>query len=390
MLILLKLFSQAHHVILPVKPNEYHLLSMRVVADVIQKNNACIASVEFIGIDSSQVKSRDVFLKHSEKEGFWFYFSNFHAGDYFKKMIKVPDKCYAIRLKLKKWAGEGEIFFDGNINIEKINAKRYKNLFRSLVLNRIGNNEEKSIRDRHLWLDNKKNAYEFVRRYHVDAPAIYKEFPGIDAINLCSHPDSFVLKPLWGHSSKGVFVLHKIPGEKWYDSMRGKEYFLEQILEEIESELGGKAKTSMFFTEEYMEDANGFEIPLDYKIYSFFGRVGMVMQKHVPSNNDASTWRFKFYDADWNDLGPVKYHNRIDSTLPIPLGFKEILKSAEILSLNSNVPFLRIDFYATKNGIKFGEFTPMPGGFDEHNFDTDEMLGKMWSNAQAEINKRTA
>ena len=153
----------------------------------------------------------------------------------------------------------------------------------------------------------------------------------------------------------------------------------------MKNELLGKAERSAYFTEEVMEDANGVEIPMDYKVYSFYGKVGLIMQKYVGVSNDRSTWRFKFYDADWNDLGPVKYHNLIDSELPKPEIADEIVKAAEKLSLESKVPFLRIDFYATRNGLRFGEFTSMPGGFDEHDVDTDMKLGYMWISALDKI-----
>lgn len=382
---MLQLFFQPHQFVLSVKPNSYQIISLKVTSESLQKHNAGIASVEFLGVDNDTINAKDYLLNTSEKEGFWFYFSNFHVGGEFKKVIKIPSDCYAIKLKLKKWKSEGGVFVDGNVGIEYLPANTYQQFFGNLVANRIDNKESEVIRSKCLWLDNKKNAYKFSRRYNISPPKIYGEFNSMEAIDFSDHPENFVLKPLWGHSSKGVFVLRKTSDKEWFDSMRKKTFTKDQILQQLKNELLGKAERSAYFTEEMMEDANGVEIPMDYKVYSFYGKVGLIMQKYVGVSNDRSTWRFKFYDADWNDLGPVKYHNLIDSELPKPEIADEIVEAAEKLSLESKVPFLRIDFYATRNGLRFGEFTPMPGGFDEHDVDTDMKLGDMWISALDKI-----
>jgi hypothetical protein len=54
------------------------------------------------------------------------------------------------------------------------------------------------------------------------------------------------------------------------------------------------------------------------------------------------------------------------------------MKKAAILLGEKLELFMRIDFYSTKKGYYFGEFTPTPGGGNGFSEEGDQFLGSFW------------
>ncbi|MGN5078546.1 ATP-grasp fold amidoligase family protein [Aeromonas veronii] len=382
---MLRLFHQPQQFVLPVTPNSHQQISIKLISEKIQKVDSAIASVEFIGVDSSKIKAKEMLLSNSDSVGFCFYCSNYHSGESFKKIIRIPRNCYAIRLSVKNWNNEAPIYIDGNIEISTINAQDVRSLFSSYVQNRIDKKEPDAIRRAYLNLDDKHQAYSFVRKFGVLPPEIYKRYSSLSDINLEGLPNDFVLKPLWGCAGKGIFVLHKLQKGVWFDSMRQIRVNQNDITRVLEKEFGPQCHKFHYFSEEYLVDDEGYEIPADYKIFAFYDKIGLVQKRYVGANNDKSTWKNRFFDENWNDLGPVRDHNLVDPSLSIPKTANEIVETARLLSIETKLPFIRVDLYNTKSGIRFGEFTPMPGSYMSYCPDTNRMFGNLWKEALVKL-----
>lgn len=73
----------------------------------------------------------------------------------------------------------------------------------------------------------------------------------------------------------------------------------------------------------------------------------------------------------------------LDEKLDKPNKFDEMVLFAEKLGnfyhKYTGIPFVRVDLYLTKNGIKFGEFTGTPNKGHLNN-KYNRIFGKLWEN----------
>lgn len=117
------------------------------------------------------------------------------------------------------------------------------------------------------------------------------------------------------------------------------------------------------------------ELPVDYKLCTFGGKVQMVI---VGTDRD-NELKYAMFDTNWERL-PLKLAAYPSDPRPIPkpLSLGRMIEAAEILA--EDLPFVRIDFYEVGDVPKFGEMTFYPGaGLDA--FDPPEWdlkLGKFW------------
>lgn len=119
---------------------------------------------------------------------------------------------------------------------------------------------------------------------------------------------------------------------------------------------------------------DGYELPIDYKIYVFGGRATHV-QVHV---GRAKHHRWVLHDRDFRQLVAMK-----DSPAA-PQSLGAMLDAAETLAAEHE--FLRVDFYEIDGRPRFGEFCLYPGsGLDPFAADwIDLELGALWHAAQRE------
>lgn len=124
--------------------------------------------------------------------------------------------------------------------------------------------------------------------------------------------------------------------------------------------------------EEWIGD--GPAVPDDYKFFVFHGRVEMIQL----DQDRFVGHKLSLYDREWNPVAASKSLWESAEHAPMPANLPEMIKIAE--TLGSHFDFMRIDLFATKNGIYFGETTPYPGGglsrFKPHSFDVE--LGHKW------------
>jgi TupA-like ATPgrasp len=96
-------------------------------------------------------------------------------------------------------------------------------------------------------------------------------------------------------------------------------------------------------------------IPKDYKFFVIHGKFAVVQvdsTRHEGHKRD-------FYDRNWNHLALKVVHSNSGQIFPKPREWEKMVELAE--KLGSIFDFVRVDFYETDDGIKFGEITLTPG-----------------------------
>lgn len=182
-------------------------------------------------------------------------------------------------------------------------------------------------------------------------------------------PERWILKA--NHRSQCVYIGVGRPevGELQV-ATRG---WLDRIQEEHLGEWAYSKADPCFILEEWIGD--GDLVPEDYKLFVFDGSVKMIQ---VDTDRFVDH-KIALYDRNWTrvDAGKNLWLQAQDS--PKPVALELMISIAE--DIGRGYDFMRIDLFATRSGIYFGETTPYPGGglspFDPIEFDL--RLGKQWT-----------
>jgi hypothetical protein len=198
-----------------------------------------------------------------------------------------------------------------------------------------------------------------------------------------------VIKPQNGAANRGVYLLERTAGGRYRDIMRGETSSAEQIRVRY-ADLVGRGLISPRCTVEELlsprpELLGRINAPDDFKVYCFYDRAAVVMQRRMYGRPNPRDWKFKFWTRGWDDLGPVKYSDRCDTTLERPAGAEELIDLAERAGRQLAIPFVRLDFYDTDRAIVFGEVSAHPGPPEVWAPEIDELLGREWENAEARL-----
>lgn len=230
-------------------------------------------------------------------------------------------------------------------------------------------------------VNNKLAAARFAASLGVAVPKILQEPAPLDSLlpPLC---DSFTLKPLRGTSGLGVLLLRR-EGVSFRNALSGATYPSWSAARDAARE-EAKDKSSDFYLEETLLPAAESQGHLDdFKFYTFYGTVGLILQKR---RLDAWTACYKWINPSWKLVTTTgRYLRQQAPELPAPHRKKELVEVAERLSAAVPAPFLRIDLYDTREAVVFGEFTPHPGGFHTFSEEWDAVLGRLYEEAAARL-----
>jgi len=223
----------------------------------------------------------------------------------------------------------------------------------------------------------KLKGHKLADKLGIKTTIIYGIYRKIEDVNWEDLPYSFAIKPQAGCSESGVFPLVYKFGNKYKDILRNKVLSREEIIKKYNS--GNHSKG--LWIEELINDP----ISYDWKIYTFNGRIGLIRQ-YDRVNKPKST---KFYNENWENVNVYKKVRtyQINNNLPEPVHKEELLNTARKLSKAVKYPFVRIDLYDTCRGVYFGEITPHPGMEITLNDYWSEKLGKLWEEAEKELNE---
>lgn len=233
----------------------------------------------------------------------------------------------------------------------------------------------------------KTHAYEFIRGQGIACPAFHEYPDVVQAMKAHADDPRFVLKPAAGHSSNGVFLVTRNADGSLDCHMTKKKF---RNNDELAKHYDKKQKLSPQFSmsenvivEEFVEDAQGHAVPLDYKVYAFHTGAAMILQKHGPMHMPKDDHLFNFYDANGRQLHNIRDEPRERRrSINPPTSFKEVVDTANRVVRAMNVSFIRLDFFLTTKGIYFGECTPLPNLGKKAFYDEYEaILGSHWTNS---------
>ena len=198
---------------------------------------------------------------------------------------------------------------------------------------------------------------------------VYDNANQIDFSNL---PEKFVLKP--SHDS-GHYVLCR---NKLSINIRKTKRMLNTYLKYDFAYRGMEwsyhTRKPVIVCEELLEDDNVDEL-YDYKFFCFNGKPKYIFFVSDRKNHAKSD----FYDLDWERQNFRWYYEPSGIDHPKPSRFDDMIKYAEILSIE--FPFVRVDFYEVNGKVYIGELTFFHGsGYGWFKpMEMDKVFGEMIS-----------
>lgn len=230
---------------------------------------------------------------------------------------------------------------------------------------------------------NKERTAELIARLGVRGPKVYGVFSRIQDIDFDALPDRFVLKPTGLSGKRGVMLLERRPRATfwgrllgavrgvephyWDAMLRRKLTVAEIIAEQIEWRrffLEKRRKTLNFIVEDMITpETNDQKRPREYKVYTFAGEPALIVQYTRTGDLPAVA----FFDGSFAPIheqdGKVLHGKEVRIGRHVaPKCAKEILDGAARVSLALRTPFIRVDFYAAREGAVLGELTVATGG----------------------------
>lgn len=212
-------------------------------------------------------------------------------------------------------------------------------------------------------LDNKIEAYEHVARYGFKTPISSLFTSSLQATEWAvkNFDYNFVIKAGDRHSCIGVYLLEKHKNNEYIELLRLKKFNLDQIGEDIV----GK-KPSYWIAESFVTSyVFGKSIPLDYKFYTFRGKIALALQ----IDRNTTPPKVAFFDGNFIPLIHGKDYT-IDTNRWLPCGhvlpyhLPEMVHMVSTLSSSIDTDFVSIDCFDSPDGPVFGEFTFAPGAPD--------------------------
>ena len=236
--------------------------------------------------------------------------------------------------------------------------------------------------DRGQVVTRKLKSYAFAQSHGVAIPRVFDVWDRLEDIEWDDLPAAVVLKSNGGSSAQGVVPLRR-DGDRWRIVTREDVLAPAEIVERLRTRQDQGRIRRPFFAEELLSGVDDDSLPVDVKVYAFYGEVGLVLLRSVSAHGVEQ--RFRVILPDGTDHGRACPEDVYDATIPIPTNFTEVVRAAERLSLGVPLAFVRVDLYDIGGRIVFGEFTPRPGGTEDYGPELDAQLGRLCERAQSRL-----
>ena len=238
-------------------------------------------------------------------------------------------------------------------------------------------------------LNTKKHSKLFVKSLGIPVAETLGLHPHVNDVDFASLPDHVVLKPQWGSSNNGVFLLERIGDGMWRDDMRGIECSSEEIRAAYmdEHERYRSINLPVMLEERFISAEAGYPVPLDYKGYCFGETTRLLFQRDVNQGRDPRVWRYQYYDRNWEPQNGVRPAISDDVGLGAPSQKDEIHAAMDLIASQIPLRFVSIDMYNTTRGIAFGEFTVHPGAYTQFAAEWDRTLGQWYGETTPSTNE---
>ncbi|MGA9103142.1 ATP-grasp fold amidoligase family protein [Aeromicrobium sp.] len=243
--------------------------------------------------------------------------------------------------------------------------------------------------------------YDFVRSHGMEIPEQFGRWDDAADIPWLELPDRVVIKSARGSTSRGVFPLQRVD-DGWHLATHQHPMSQEMLLDTIAARLADRSIRGPFVAEEFLEPRVPDGLPLEIKVYAFYGEVPVVVLSESRDHGRMSAVSYRVVDPTGSNLVDETTNpalagatgrstdaapSQIDLTLPVPKRLDEVIDIASRLTIAMRLPFARIDLYDVPGRLVFGEVTPRPGGRQWFGTDLDVLMGTAWERAEARLTR---
>jgi len=219
-------------------------------------------------------------------------------------------------------------------------------------------------------LSNKWNAREFAERHGLRVPELYWHGRNLSRLDFNTLPECFVIRPTFGHSRQGVFVICD-----GVNLLSGIKVSRRDVLRAS----AGRARRLLMgpvLVEEFVGEARpDARLPLELKLHMFNERVGAIALVER-SSAKGQPLSGRFYSASWEPFSDPMYPKYSPADpVPAPSWLPELLRAGKRLG-QAYGTYVRVDFLVAGDGFVFGEFATTPGG--RWTAFADEYFGRLW------------
>lgn len=174
----------------------------------------------------------------------------------------------------------------------------------------------------------------------------YGVYDSPDEIDFDALPNSFVLKSNWGSGKQFV-----VKDKATFDADKAKKEMEGWILKESNQyyssfEQSYKDIVPKIVCEEFLD----FEYKLEFFCFNGEPRFFWIVL-----NDKTSEVQANFYDLNWQNLHITNHYPNFEQEIEKPACYETILENAR--KMCGDFPFVRCDFYVTKDSYKFSEMT---------------------------------
>lgn len=200
--------------------------------------------------------------------------------------------------------------------------------------------------------------------------------------------DTFVLKPINGCSSRGVYPLQPVRGG-YANLFTGQPTTWDTVttaahqakISPLNQRLIARGHPDALRPPWILEQAilNDGELAYDWKAYVIGAKVQAILQMQRTATGTSVKW----WTPEWSDAGNIKPNHvwRYRSDLPAPSDPAAMTAAWESIANQLPTVFARIDLYEAREPV-FGEITPVPGAARAQFIpEWDQRLGLAWENA---------
>jgi hypothetical protein len=228
----------------------------------------------------------------------------------------------------------------------------------------------------------KLKSYAFAQSHGVAIPQVFDVWGRLEDITWNDLPEEVVLKSNGGAGGRGVVPMRR-EGDRWRIVTTEDALTPAQIVAPLRAHRDRERIRGPYFAEELLRGAGDDSLPVDVKVYAFYGEVGLVLLRCVEAHGAGK--RFRAILPDGTDCGRSSIQDVYDPTIAIPTNFTEVVRVAERLSLKVPRAFIRVDLYDLGERVVFGELTPRPGGSEDYGPELDAQLGHLWERAHGRV-----
>ncbi len=220
-------------------------------------------------------------------------------------------------------------------------------------------------------LFNKAHSLRLVQSLGVTVPEVFHDGP-VSGVDLDRLPACFVIKPVTGHSGKGVAcVMNGV------DLMTGQAFVLDRYIERV-----GQDRRCV--VEEFIANRWGsYEDVESFKVFYFGKRrvIRYVRERFDPGSGSIRPLEQSFYDESWRYIEqPISSYVRVGPPIEKPEHFEQLMAFSSVLGGYVG-DFIRLDFFISPKGVVFNEFCPFPFNGKHFTDFGDEYLGRLWIGA---------